>query len=605
MKEFVKMVLAVICGLLLMTIIGFFLMVGFFGSLASASGSKPVMPREGVLNMDLSKVAISEQGNSSASFDPTSLISSGGQTVTQIGIWDAVQAINKAAEDNSVKYIFLRADAASISMALSEEIRKALENFRKSGKAVVAFTETPTVGSYYLHSVADKIYMSSVAGSTPMMTGVGSQLIFLKDILDKFGVNVQLIRHGKYKSAGEMYVKNAPSPENLEQNQEMIDSIWKTMSSKIAESRDFTAEELSQMIDNLSLNFPEDVLNNGLADELFTREELHSKLADLAGVEDFKDVKMIPFADYISAKVTPNTKAKKKIAVIYAEGSIVEGSAKSNVSGDRFASLIEKVRKDKDVKAVVFRVSSPGGSVTASDKIKKEIDLLRAEKPVIASYGDYAASGGYWISNSCDKIFSDETTLTGSIGVFSMIPDLSKTVKDVAHVNVVTVGSSPHTDLYSAMRPLSDDEVEYMQASVERIYDTFVNTVAEGRDLRPTYVDSLAQGRVWTGADGLKIGLVDEIGTLEDAIHYAAVAGGDAELSSWGIEAYPKPVSQIDAILEMVGMGEEESVFAKRKAVNSTLKGTPFEGIGKAFKDWDFATSERFYARMPYEIIIK
>ena len=605
MKEFVKMVLAVICGLFLMSIIGFILMIGFIGSLASASGSKPVIAREGVLDMDLSKVMISEQGNSSLSFDPTSLILGGGPTGTPIGIWDAVQAINKAAEDKSVKYIYLRADGTGASMALSEELRKALVNFRKSGKAIVAFTEGPSVGSYYLASAADKIYMSSVAGSTPMMTGVGTRLMFLKDILDKFGVNVQLIRHGKYKSAGEMYIKNAPSPENLEQNQEMINSIWESMSTKIADSRDFTAQRLSEMIDNLELIFPEDVLKLGLADELFSREELQKKLADLAGVDSYKDIKMIPFADYVSAKVVPNIKAKKKIAVIYAEGNIVEGSAKSNIAGDRFASLISDIRKDENVKAVVFRVSSPGGSVTASDKIKKEIDLLRAEKPVIASYGDYAASGGYWVSNSCDKIFSDETTLTGSIGVFSMIPDLSGTLKDVVHINSVTVGSSPHSDMFGGMRPLTEEETASMQASIEKIYETFVNTVAEGRDLRPSYVDSLAQGRVWTGADGLKIGLVDEIGTLEDAIHYAAVTAGDADLSAWNIEAYPKPVSQMESIMEMFGMGEGVSIFSKKNAVESAIEGTPLEGIWKSFKDWDFATSEKFYARMPYEIVIK
>lgn len=602
MKEFVKMVLAVICGLFLMTIIGFFLMIGFVGALSSASGSKSVVPREGVLNLDLSKVMITEQGNSSFSFDPTTLILGGGTTGTPVGIWDAVQAINKAAQDKGVKYIYLKADGAGTSMALDEELRKALENFRKSGKAVVAYTEAPTCGTYYLSSVADKIYMSSAAGISPMMTGVGTQMIFLKDLLDKVGVNIQLIRHGKYKSAGEMYIKNAPSPENMEQNQEMIDSMWDSISSKIAEGRDITPERLSEMIDNLELVFAEDMVKNGLVDELFSKEELEQKLADLAGVEKFKDVKMIPFADYVSAKVLPNLKAKKKIAVLYAEGNIVEGSAKSNIAGDRFASIISDIRKDENVKAVVFRVSSPGGSVIASDKIKKEIDLLRAEKPVIASYGDYAASGGYWVSNSCDKIYSDETTLTGSIGVFSMIPDLSGVMKDLAHVNMVTVGSSPHSDLMSAMRPLSQDELDAMQASVERIYETFVNTVAEGRDMRPTYVDSLAQGRVWTGSDGLKIGLVDEIGTLEDAINYAAVAAGDADLASWNIEAYPKPVSQMESIMEMFGMSSGASIFSKNR---STFEGTPFESLEKAFKNWDFQKSDKFYARMPYEIIVK
>jgi protease-4 len=276
------------------------------------------------------------------------------------------------------------------------------------------------------------------------------------------------------------------------------------------------------MLDNLELNSPEDFVKNKLVDSLVTSESLERNLAVLSEVDSFNDVSMIPFVNYVSAKVPAAVSGKNNIAVIYADGEIADGNDPSGVAGDRFVSIIKGVRADSTVKAVVFRVNSPGGSVIASDKIKNEINLLQKVKPVIASYGDYAASGGYWISNGCDRIFSDPSTLTGSIGVFGMVPEFSKTAKDVLHVNVTTVSSNSHGDMYSLMRPFDAKEMAYMQASIEDIYNQFVSTVSKGRNLKFSYVDSIAQGRVWTGADALKLHLVDEMGTLEDAIHYAA-----------------------------------------------------------------------------------
>lgn len=265
------------------------------------------------------------------------------------------------------------------------------------------------------------------------------------------------------------------------------------------------------------------------------------------------------------------------------------------MAGDRFADIIAGVRADSTVKAVVLRVASPGGSVLASEKIRTEIDLLRKVKPVIASYGDYAASGGYWISNSCDKIFSSPSTLTGSIGVFSMIPDLSKTARDVLHVGITTVGSSKHTDMYSMMRPLDSQEYEFMQKSVDNIYEAFLNNVSEGRGMSTEDIDEIAQGRVWTGSDALKIGLVDELGTFYDAVKYAAITGGDSEadLDTWQIVSYPKPQTTMEMIME---------AFTGSSA---TLAGTPFESVGKAYHNWDSASSEHFFARMPFVYVIK
>ncbi len=588
MKDFLKMFLAVVCGLAIMGVVGFMLFFGFVGALASFGSETPVIPRSGVLDMDLSNISVSEQAQD---IDITARIK--GDESVSVGLWDAVQAIKAAAADPAVQYIFLRPEGLSAGQAQVEELRRALSDFRKSGKAVVSYVENPSTGTYYLASVADKVYMGKYSGGTNTFLGISSQMFFLKDILDDLGVNMQLIRHGKYKSAGEMYIKNKPSAENLEQTQVMINSIWDNYASEICESRGISKEQLNGLLDNLTLNVPADFLSNSLVDELLTKEELKDKLVSLAVEKSYKDLKFIPFADYITAKAVPQKPSKKNIAIIFADGEIVDGDAKEQVAGDRFAEEIAKVRADSTVKAVVFRVASPGGSVLASEKIKQEIDLLRKDKPVIASYGDYAASGGYWISNSCDKIYSDATTLTGSIGVFSMIPDFSKTAKNLLHVNIVSVSSNRHGDMYSMMRPLDAQEVESMQKSVNDIYNAFLENVASGRDMTTEAVDEIAQGRVWAGSDALKLGLVDEIGTLSDAVAFAAVAAGDADVDSWQITCLPKPQTLIEKLMESFS------------GSSSVLAGTPFESVESAFRNWDWKASDKTFARIPYVIEIQ
>lgn len=585
------MTLATLTGLLLFGFISMFIMIGMIGAMAAAGSSKPVMPAEAVLSIDFSKMTLAEQTEEA---DPFAALQ-GGEMISPVGIYEAIKAVNAAAEDPAIRYIYMRPDAASGGFARIEEFRTALKNFRNSGKAVVSYIENPTNAGYYLASASDKIYMTSYDGGMNMFGGISSQLIFLKDALDRLGVNVQLIRHGKYKSAGEMYIRNSSSKENMEQNEAMIGSIWESWATLIAQDRGISVETLNNMLNNLELNFPEDFLAKGLVDELLTRDELQKKLADLYVTDDYKHVKSISLADYATLKNTVNYKAANKVAVIYAEGNIVDGGAKDQVAGDRFAKIIQDVRNDKDVKAVVLRVSSPGGSVLASEKIKAELDLLRESVPVIASYGEYAASGGYWISANTDYIFSNATTLTGSIGVFSMIPDIGGTLKNKLHVNVTPVNSNEHADMYGMIRPLDNKEVAYMQASVEKIYDKFTNIVAAGRDMTVEDVDAIAQGRVWTGAEALGIGLVDQIGTIEDAINYAATSiEGVTSVNDVQVVAYPKPQTPIEALLESFG-GKGESVFA----------GTPLEDVETAFSGWTEAQSGKMYARIPYEIIVK
>ena len=608
-KEFIKWVLAVLCGLFVWGIVKAIFFIMMFGSLAasatSGSGSSTVLPKEGVLEMDMSKLIITEQSSETMpSLSLNSLSSLGGSMTQSIGIYDAVRAIHKAAEDPAVKLILLKTDNVATSVSNLSEIRRTLTDFRKSGKAIVAYGESYTSGSYYLASVADKIYTISHHGGNTFMLGLSGRMIFLKDLLDRRGGNYQLIRHGKYKSAGEMYVKNAPSPENMEQNQVMVDSMWETISKETAEARGISVDSLNYFIENLSISFPEDMVKHNLADEVLTVESYKDKIAVLAGKDKYKDVKFFSLKDYADAKVKPNFSAKKKIAVIYANGNIVEEDDPNNISGDRFASIISKVRADSTVKAVVLRVNSPGGTVLAASKIKEEIDLTRAVKPVIASYGDYAASGGYWISNSCDHIFSDATTLTGSIGCFSAIPEFGKTVKDIAHVNITPVKTHKHSDMLSLMRPFDAEETAWMQEYVDDIYTRFVNIVAEGRDMTYEAVDEIAQGRVWTGADALKLGLVDELGTLEDAITYAASMGGNPDVSSWNVVGYPKPLTMMEQI--MMQLGGKNST---EEAVTNILKGTPLESIAKNLLDWQKTwtkgNGQLVFARLPFEFEIR
>ena len=567
MKEFLKTTLAVICGILVTSVLFLFVVAGFFGSLLAFGESTPVLPKSGVLVVDMSKIVLSEQTQES---DPLSSIRGG--NISTIGIWDAISAINTAATDPGIKYIYLKTDLNNTGISTLEEFREARSNFRvNSGKPIVSYIESPSTGSYYLASVADKVYMTSYLGATTLVNGVSSQMIFLGDLLDRLGVNVQLIKHGKYKSAGEMYTRSTSTPENREQNQRMVDALWEVISSDIAESRGLDIADVNSAVNDLKLNLPEDFLRCGFVDELMTAEQLEDKLAALAVADKFEDVDLIPFADYVAVK-TPMSIAKQEIAIIYVDGEIVDGSANNAVAGDRFAKVISKVRADSSVKAVVLRVNSPGGSVLASEKIKHELDRLKEDKPLVASYGAYAASGGYWISNNCDKIYSDATTLTGSIGVFGIVPDFSKVAKNTLHVGVESVSSNRHADMYGMMRPFDKAEYAYMQTSIESIYDKFTATVSEGRDIPVETVDAIGQGRVWTGSDALDIHLVDEIGSIEQAVLYAASCAGDPDLSAWTVAEYPRPKTQIEMILSMLNGDSEASVQSRIIKKLSELK---------------------------------
>lgn len=593
MKDFLKMLLASFLGMAVygaLCVLILILCIAGLGSLFNLADTAPEMPSKAVLTIDMSEITLTEQTQEM----PMMEMLQGIEPMQPMGMLDAIAAINAASFDSAVKYIFLKPDAVTGGIAQIEEFRKALENFRSQGKAVVSYIENPTNGGYYLASVSDKIYMTCYDGGMNTFAGLSTQMIFLKDALDRLGINVQLIRHGKYKSAGEMFVRNASSKENMEQNEEMVESMWNSWSKDIAQSRDLSQEDLDGMLDNLELTLPEDFLEKGMVDELLTLDQLEDKLAMLFMVDDYKDVQSISLQDYAQLNTAGSPTGSKKIAVIYAEGNIVDGDALEEVAGDRFAKIIKSVREDDDIKAVVLRVNSPGGSVLASEKIKAQLDSLGKKVPVIASYGDYAASGGYWISAGCDYIYANETTLTGSIGVFSMIPDLKKTINDKIHINITPVNSNRHSDMYSLLRPLDKAEIAHMQTSVEEIYDRFTQIVAEGRDMSVSAVDSVGQGRVWTGAQALELGLVDAIGSIDDAlIHAALLVDEEGGLDDIQVVEYPKPVTTMDMLTSLL-TGEELTQIPE-----------PLKSIYTAFSKWNDSQSGKVYARLPYAIEIK
>jgi len=379
-------------------------------------------------------------------------------------------------------------------------------------------------------------------------------MIFLKDILDALHIDMQLIRHGKYKAAGEMYIRSNASPENRLQNQELVSSIWNSMTAEIAASRGFTQEQFNSWVDNLEMCHASDFKEKGLIDETWYKDEVEQYLCEQNGAKKIGEVGFVKINKYATKLKKGNR--KNKIAVVYADGEIKDSGTDADIVGTKMANTLRKVREDKKVKAVVFRVNSPGGSAQAAEAIRHEIQLLRAEKPVIVSYSNYAASGGYWISAESDQIFTDNTTITGSIGVFGLIPSVGDMASKVLKVNIETVGSSAHSDMMGGIRKLDEAEVAYIQRQIEKIYDDFTGLVSNGRGISKDSVDAIGQGRVWSGVDAMRIGLVDRKGGLQDAIDFAAEKVGLGK-KDYRISQYPV-VKEVSLFQMISGNGSDD-----------------------------------------------
>jgi protease-4 len=554
MKPFGKVVLGGCLGTLLAFILVNLIFFGVIGAAISSVGkdSQPTIPRNAILKVDFSQ-PIAEQGGEKFNFNP---LAGSASMASSLSLLNAIRALEVAATDPQVKFVYLKTDGMEMDIAQAEEFRNALLAFRESGKPVISYSQGLSAGNYYMASVADKVILN--AYGDVMITGMSSQLMYYKDLIDHLGIDIQLIRHGKYKSAGEPYIKSEMSQENKEQYETMLGTIWNVMAEAIAASRDFTAEQFNDWIDNLAITNAESAKEKGLVDELWYDDQVREYFRTLCDVKKVKDLKYVSLKDYATAKVKPNVRAKEKVAVIYADGQIVMDDKGNGNIGNNFAKEIAKARQDSSIKAVVFRVNSPGGSVQASAAIEREIALLKECKPVVASYGGYAASGGYWISCGTDKIFSDKSTLTGSIGVFGLIPSFGKALKKNAHLNVYEVATHKHGSLANGMSPLDPEEEAVMQNQIDATYEDFVSRVAKGRGLTTDAVDAIAQGRVWAGGDAIKIGLVDEWGGLTDAIRYAATM---ANLDNYQLVEYPVVTPVYDQLLaSMNETGTEQDI---------------------------------------------
>ena len=495
----------------------FFAFVAGFAALAGMS-SKAIVEPHSVLKIDLAESVVDQPvTDPMASFDPMSM-----NVQKSVSNMQVMHAIEAAAQDENIEGIYINlTGTGTASAAMLEEMRSYIETFKNEGKFVIAYNEMYTQGGYYLASVADSIYLNP-AGQLDWR-GLAAQVMFYKGLLDKLGVEPQVFRHGTFKSAIEPYILNKMSPANRTQMETYINSIWGTIVEGIAESRNMSIDSLNMYASDLSAMQPEDALDKRMIDGLLYEDQVEDVMREKLALDADEDIPFVTLGEYIAAKPYAPTYSDNKIEVIYAEGQIVQGpSAKGTLGSETLADQLAEARMDEEVKAVVLRVNSPGGSALASEVMWREMELLRQQKPVIVSMGDYAASGGYYISAPADAIVADATTLTGSIGVFGMMFNAEKALQNKLGVTVDVAKSNPSADMGGVFRGVTSAEREFIMKGIEQVYTTFVNHVADGRNMTFDSVDAIGQGRVWTGSDGKRIGLVDQIGGLKYAIAIAA-----------------------------------------------------------------------------------
>lgn len=468
----------------------------------------------------------------------------------QTGLNDIIANLEKARIDSRISGIYLNVSNPSVGFATLEEIRNALLAFKSSGKFIYSYAETYSQKGYYVATVADKVFLNPQGGME--IKGLSVQLMFFKNMLEKLDVDVQIFRHGKFKSAIEPFMLDKMSDANRAQVETYLGAIWNQMVKGISQQRGIPIAEINALADNISVRSPEDALGFKLVDALSYEDEVQDEIRKKTGIAKNDKINFVSFDNFLDTRGLPNTSANH-IAVIYASGEIESGDGDENrIGSERLAKAIRQARLDKDVKAIVLRVNSPGGSALASDVIWRETTLAQQTKPFVVSMGDVAASGGYYISCAADRIFAQPNTITGSIGVFGLIPNAQKALSQKLGITIDTVNTNRHSDVGTILRGLSNEEHNYIQQGVEKIYDVFITKVSQGRPLSKAEVDSLGQGRVWSGTDALRIGLVDELGGLNDAVAYAAKK---AKLEHYKTKDYP---AQKEPLLEMLGVSEEE-----------------------------------------------
>jgi protease-4 len=580
MKSFFKMVFASMLGLFL----SFFLFFLFIVILVSAGSDsdKVEIKDNSVLHLTLTGLIPDRSSD-----NPFSSFSFDGLGETPMGLNDVLDNLDKAAANPSVKGIFLDLTNLMTGIATIEEIRNALLDFKKSGKFIYAYSEVFSQPTYYLATVADKIYLHPTGLAE--LKGLRSEILFFKGTLDKLGVEPLVFRHGKFKSAVEPFIQDKLSDSNREQVRTFLMSIWNHMLKGIASGRKLSEDELRKISSELLVTNAPAAKQYKLVDDLKYRDEVLEMLKVKTGAESIDKLELVTLNDIKDSEDTREKRKGDKIAVVYAEGDIVDGEGQDGQIGSvECSKAIRKARLDEKVKAVVLRVNSPGGSALASETIWREVVLTKKVKPVIVSMGNLAASGGYYIAAPADVIVASPNTITGSIGVFGLFFN-GKGLANQLGVTIDTVKTTPMADIMSSSRGVTPREAEIIQAEIERIYDNFISRVAEGRKMSKADVDSIAQGRVWTGADAKRLKLVDEFGGLERAIELAAQK---AKLDNYRIMELPFVKDPLEKILDKIGGKSKEA------AIESVL-GESY----KYYKQVERVQNMRNYqTRMPYEI---
>ena len=585
MKNFIKTVLANVIALFIAGLLLPFSLLFIIVIIGSASSSdKDIKIKENsVLTIDFKSKIVEHENESEASmFDL--------KDDAELKYQDILNAIETAKNDDKIKGISIELDDIDAGITQIDDIRKSLEDFKKSNKFVYAYGNNVSQASYYLGSVADQYFLNPVGGIE--LKGLSSEVVFLKEFAEKYGININVIRHGNFKAAVEPFLRNEMSPENKEQMTALLNDTWGEISSKIIQSRKLDATEFKTVVDSLYATIPDLSLKYKLADKLVQKSEYEEIIKNKLNVGKDEKLNKVSIRNYAFSQVDTKTN-DNKIAVLYASGTIYNGNKYSDIHSERYIQYIKNLAQDDNIKAVVLRVNSPGGSANASDEILYELQQLKQKKPLIISFGDYAASGGYYISMAGDRIFAQNNTITGSIGVFGVIPD----AKNLANRNGIysdVVSTNANSNMISPFSGLSSGTLAIAQRSVVNTYNRFVHFVSKNRNKTAEEVDAVGSGRVWSGKRAKEIGLVDEIGSLNDAVKYAA---NKANIAEYEAVSYPEKVDKFEQIMGSLRQGNIAESYVKSQISEENYQ------LFKVFSDQNFKNSIQM--AMPYIIRIK
>ena len=585
MKNFIKTVLANVIALFIAGLLLPFFLLFIIVIIGSASSSdKDIKIKENsVLTIDFKSKIVEHENESEASmFDL--------KDDAELKYQDILNAIETAKNDDKIKGISIELDDIDAGITQIDDIRKSLEDFKKSNKFVYAYGNNVSQASYYLGSVADQYFLNPVGGIE--LKGLSTEVIFLKEFAEKYGININVIRHGNFKAAVEPFLRNEMSPENKEQMTALLNDTWGEISSKIIQSRKLDATEFKTVVDSLYATIPDLSLKYKLADKLVQKSEYEEIIKNKLNVGKDEKLNKVSIRNYAFSQVDTKTN-DNKIAVLYASGTIYNGNKYSDIHSERYIQYIKNLAQDDNIKAVVLRVNSPGGSANASDEILYELQQLKQKKPLIISFGDYAASGGYYISMAGDRIFAQNNTITGSIGVFGVIPD----AKNLANRNGIysdAVSTNANSNMISPFSGLSSGTLAIAQRSVVNTYNRFVHFVSKNRNKTAEEVDAVGSGRVWSGKRAKEIGLVDEIGSLNDAVKYAA---NKANIAEYEAVSYPEKVDKFEQIMGNLRQGNIAESYVKSQISEENYQ------LFKVFSDQNFKNSIQM--TMPYIIRIK